>query len=355
METRPFSSQRLFWLLQIGGWLLVTPFAVSVSALVFQHPGMIIVFGVLRQAFGFGLTLGLWWLYRRWPVANFKLTPHAWKIVLACILAAVADMLLTDAVHFALALPPIPPFVEHGTLFSRLALYVAWSALYFVIRQEIESRETALRLARAEATNREAELQLLRAQVNPHFLLNALSTIIGEAEENPAAVISTTHAVADYLRYSLGQRTHRARLGAELDAMGHYLAVEAAHLRNHGLDWKIEVGDDARGALTPTALVQPLVENAIKYGIRSSARPLRLRIQAAIREDMLEVVVANTGEWLQRKPGEKARDSTGIGLNNVRRRVILLCGERSSLEVSTPPGWVRIEVRLPFEPAPADA
>ena len=351
----PRASPQLFWLLQIGGWLLLIPIAISVTVLVFRDPGTIILIGVIRQFIGFGLTLGLWRLYRRWPAADFKLTRHAWQITLACIGAVLADVLLVALLHRLLELPPIPVFVERGAMFSRLALYVMWSALYFVIRQELETRETALRLARAEAANREAELQLLRAQVNPHFLLNALSTIIGEAERDPAAVIDTTHAVADYLRYSLGQRNHRARLGDEFDAMAHYLAVEAAHLRSHGLDWKIEAGDDARGALAPTALIQPLVENAIKYGLRSSPRPLRLRIRAEVREDMLQVSVENTGEWLQRQPGEEARDSTGIGLNNVRRRVVLLCGETADLEVATPPGAVRVDVRLPFVPAAAGA
>lgn len=353
MHDSPRASRQLFWLLQTGGWLLLIPLAISVTVLVFRDPGTIILIGVIRQVIGFGLTLGLWRFYRRWPAAGFKLTRHAWQIALACIGAVAADVLIIALLHWLLELPPIPVFVERGAMFSRLALYVMWSALYFVIRQELETRETALRLARAEAANREAELQLLRAQVNPHFLLNALSTIIGEAERNPAAVIDTTHAVADYLRYSLGQRSHRARLGDELDAMGHYLVVEAAHLRSHGLDWKIEAGDDARAALAPTALVQPLVENAIKYGLRSSPRPLRLRIQAAVREGLLHVAVENSGEWFQRLPGEEARDSTGIGLNNVRRRVTLLCGERASLEVTTPPGAVRVEVRLPFETAPA--
>ena len=95
------------------------------------------------------------------------------------------------------------------------------------------------------------------------------------------------------------------------------------------------------------------MENALKYGLRSS--PRRLRIRAEVREDMLHVSVENTGEWLQRQPGEEARDSTGIGLNNVRRRVVLLCGETADLAVATPPGAVRVDVRLPFVPAAADA
>lgn len=349
VESSSRSPQHLFWLLQIGGWLLIMPLSASVAALVFRDPGSIILFGVLRQAFGFGLTLALWSFYRRWPAASFHLTRHAWQIALACVLIALADVLVTGLVHHLLALPPIPAFVERGTVFSRLALYVAWSALYFVIRQELESRSTELRLARAEAANREAELQRLRAQVNPHFLFNALGSIIALAETNPAAVAATTRAVADYLRYSLSQGSHQAPLGEELAAMSSYLQVESAGQAGR-LEWNIDASDAARLAKVPTALVQPLIENALKYGLRTSAPPLRLRVQARVEATELVVVVENSGTWITRAPGEQPRDSTGIGLANLRRRLELLCSPAARLETSEAAGLVRVEVRLPFVP-----
>jgi hypothetical protein len=350
VESRPRSPHRLFWLLQTGGWLLVLPFAISICALVFDDLRSVVVFGVLRQVFGFGLTLGLWQLYRRWPAANFKLTPHAWKIMLACLAAGLVDVFLMDLGHRLLALPPIPTFIERGTLFSRLALYVAWSALYFVIRQELEARGTELRLARAEAANREAELQRLRAQVNPHFLFNALGSIIAQAETNPAAVVPTTHAVADYLRYSLSHGTHQGPLGEELAAMASYLQVESAGVGPERIAWSIEATDDARLATVPTALVQPLIENALKYGLRSSPPPMKLRVAARVESGEVIVTVENSGHWITRAPGEKARDSTGIGLANVRRRLELLCGPTARLDTETAGGQVRAVVRLPFVP-----
>lgn len=348
MEIRSRPPQHLFWLLQIGGWLLLIPVSASIAALVFRDPGSTILFGVLRQVFGFGLTLGLWAFYRRWPASNFQITRHAWQIALACVAAAITDVLITDLIHRALALPPIPAFVGRGAVFSRLALYVAWSALYFVIRQELESRSTELRLARAEAANREAELQRLRAQVNPHFLFNALGSIIALAETNPAAVAATTRAVADYLRYSLSQGAHQAPLGEELAAMASYLQVENAGQGAGRLEWSIDASDAARLATVPTALVQPLIENALKYGFRTSPFPLRLRVEARVEAGQLVVVVENSGTWLTREPGEKARDSTGIGLANLRRRLELLCSPAARLDTFKETDRVRIEVRLPF-------
>ncbi len=338
----------MFWLLQAGGWLLVIPVTASMAFLVFSDPGTLFLFSVVRQVFGFGLTLALWRLYQRWPAASFRLSRHAWKIVLGCIAASAVDSLLTEGWLRAFHLPALPALVERGTLFSRLALYVAWSALYFAIRQELETRNTELRLARAEAANREAELQRLRAQMNPHFLFNALGSIISQAETNPGAVADTTHAVADYLRYSLAHSSNEAPLGEELAAMASYLHVENASQGPERLQWSIDASDAARLAIVPTALVQPLIENALKYGFRTSPPPLRLRVHARVEATELILIVENSGTWITREPGEKARDSTGIGLANLRRRLELLCKPAARLETIKDPAFVRIEVKLPF-------
>ena len=354
MAARTSSQHQPFWYLQIGGWLLLTPLFAGAAVLVYPEPRTGLILGISRQAIGFVVTLGMWRIYRRWPSPNFKLARHAWMIVLCCLLATAVDELVAEVVSHAISLVPPPEMLQRGALILRFALYGAWSALYFAIRQELAARAARLRLARAEAASREAELYLLRAQINPHFLFNALNTIVAEAEGNPA-VGDVAHAVADYLRYSLRLGVHHAPLGDELNALGNYLNVERAHHGRQRLEWQIDCTDEARMALAPTALVQPLVENAIKYGLRTSPLPLRLRIHARLQDGALQVAVENSGAWVTRQPGEEARDSTGIGLNNLRRRLALLYGEAAQLEVATPPGAVRVEVRVPAVPPAPDA
>ncbi len=323
------------------------PFLTFAVMIVFQDRNTAIFIGILRQVIGFFLTLGLWKIYQRWPSDKFSFVSRAWQIALCCLVATGIDVALAEMARNLVKLPELPELALVGSLFLRTAIYVAWSALYFVIRQELAAHDTALRLARLEAANREAELQLLRAQMNPHFIFNALNSIIGEAADNPAAVIETTHAVADYLRYSLSQRSHRAPLGNELAAMTSYLHVERSNYGEKRLVWEINATDEARVALAPTALIQPLIENAIKYGIRTSPSPLQLRVNATVENDELLITVENSGRWIARTPGE-APDSTGIGLNNVRRRLSLLCGDHARLSVQTPNGCVQVQARLPL-------
>jgi hypothetical protein len=348
------SRSRLFWQLQISSWLALIPFFTGMAITIFDDVRLALFVGVVRQVVGFCLTLVLWRIYRRWPADKFQIGQHAWRVGLWCLAATAADLFLSNAVMQLTEITPFTALEYYGSLFIRFALYLAWSAFYFVIRQELSTRETQLRLARAEAENREAELQLLRAQMNPHFIFNALNTIICEAEDNPPAVVDTTHAVADYLRFSLSQNSHQARLGHELTAMSNYLRVERASHGAHRFEWAIDATEQARLALAPTALVQPLIENAIKYGFRTSPLPLRVRISARVDGPTLEVSVENTGEWRERAPGTDDPQSHGIGLSNLQRRLSLLYGDTAHFSVLHPPGLVRIVVRLPFVVAPVD-
>lgn len=327
------------------------PIATSVAMAIFPDTSSVLLLGVGRQLIGFALSLGLWQLYRRWPARGFKLHPHLLSVVTICLLASGVDALLTETAARLFGLPAFPLMARVGALLFRFGVYLVWSAFYFVIRQEYSAHATALRLAREETLRKEAELHALRAQVNPHFLFNALGTIIGLAEHNPAAVAETTHAVADYLRYSLHHGTHFAPLGDELDAMANYLRVE--HLQHAGrIHWTITADDATRATPTPTAVVQPLVENAIKYGLTTSGQPLHLAIHARIEAREVRIAVTNSGTWRERLPGQSDPKSTGIGLNNLRRRLTLLCGESARLEVSTPPGHVCVEIRLPQPTTP---
>jgi LytS/YehU family sensor histidine kinase len=309
----------------------------------------VVLAGVLRQLVGFILSLGLWTLYRRWPARDFTLQHHAVTIAAACAAVTIVDLATMEALRRFLGVAPLPDVVFHGVWMMRGAIYVAWTALYFLIRHQIEAQETEWRHAQAEEALREAELLQLRAQMNPHFLFNALNTIIAQAEDNPKGVVETTHAVADYLRYSLSHSSHHAPLGAELDAMRNYLQVESIVHGPRRIEWSIDASVEARRAVTPTALVQPLLENAIKYGLRTSPRPLQIRVSARVEGGRMVIAVENSGTWVESDSKGSRRDSTGVGLENLRRRLELLYPDDARLVTHRTDGWVSVEVNLPFQ------
>jgi len=352
MDIATASRRRLFWTLQIGGWAALVPFLLTLNLYLGHPPALAILLGVGRQAIGFLLSLGLWRIYRRWtepdqfPVRRGVLA--ALLVVATVSIDFVLLELLRVGLHIGFESPPSQIFQVFYS-FGRFFPYIGWTVLYFSLRRFLDRRDRDLRLSRAETLAREAELQVLRAQLNPHFLFNALNSIVAEADDNPARVKAITLSLSEMLRFSLSQREHFAPLGQELAAIENYLEVESARFEAR-LDWRLEVAPDAWAQVVPTALLLPLVENAIKYGLASGPPPLRLRIGADVREDVLVAFAENSGAWVE--PQHRSRESTGIGLANLRRRLALLCGPRAQVDVTFPPGHVRVEVQVPLAAAP---
>lgn len=337
------SHNRLFWQLQIGGWLLFTPLATGFALVAFKDPGTILLTGVIRQVVSFGLTLVLWLFYRRWQDENFRLKPHIVQIAFACAAVTAIDTVLVEMIRTGLGIESAGALALRGSVPLRLAIYLAWTSLYFLIRQELETRNRGLRLAQAELAAREAELASLRAQVNPHFLFNALNSILAECGNAPAAR-AITRSLADYLRAALLQRDHHAPLGDEVDAITAYLSVEQARFEEN-LVHSFAIEPAARQVRVPITVLLPLVENAMKYGMRTSPPPLRIAIRATMDDERLILSVENSGRWFEPSPG--ATDSTRIGLANLRRRLALLHGSAASLTLDHDAEHVRAVVTLP--------
>lgn len=228
---------------------------------------------VVRDGFSFVLALAMRAIYER--IYRDHKQP-AW-IIGSVVVASLTAALLQLPVFYLLG--DIFPF-EEKTLFSqsvalgifyyRTGLFMCWSLLYFGIKFFRDSIQRDLSLSRAKVARQRAELQMLRAQMNPHFLFNALATIrAGLARPGPP-LKDVVQALADYLRYSLEHRTEDfVPLGKEFDAVAAYLAVEKARFREE-MEMACRIDKSARTASCPGILLQPLVENAIKYGRQTS-------------------------------------------------------------------------------------
>lgn len=340
------SRERLFWTLHIGGWIALMPIFAAAGLLAYDLYGAIFN-AVFRQLAGFCLTLGLVRIYSRWAWEDFSLRRHGTQVVALSLAATAADLLIMEALRGAVELIAglVPPSRIHiAAGIGRFCLYAAWSALYLSLRFFFDLRDRDLRLAQAQVAARDAELQVLRAQLNPHFLFNALNSILAEADDNPARVKAITLNLSELLRFSLRQQEHFGQLGAEVAAVENYLRVESSRFEER-LDWKTEISAEARDAFVPTSLLIPLVENAIKYGLQTSPHPLRLNVSAVVRQGVLAASVENSGRWID--PDPTATRSTGIGLSNLRRRLALLCGPEARVDISFPDGSVRVDLLLP--------
>ena len=186
--------------------------------------------------------------------------------------------------------------------------------------------------------------------MQPHFLFNALTAVMAVSNDKEK-VENLTQSLADYLRFSLSKRNDDyASLGEELDALENYLHVEKIRFAEK-LQCRIDADQEARASTVPSHLVQPLLENAIKYGQQTSPMPLSIRIEARSTGDHLHLTVENTGSWVEpsASPQDQGRGTgLGMGISNLRRRLQLLTGDRATLTHELSPPWVRAMVTLPI-------
>lgn len=207
----------------------------------------------------------------------------------------------------------------------------------------------ALVTARANAELRadRTHWQMLRYQLNPHFLFNALSSLGGLVATDPRAAGRVVERLSEFCQLALkGSNDDLRTLAQEREIIRAYLDVEQA-----GAGDTLTVCFDAAPAtlscLVPPLLLQPLVENALKYGGQTSDDHLEIAITARRSADgaNLELEVANTGRWIERKNESPSRDA--VGLANVRERLARFGGDSAVLTFTQDGPWVRAQLRLP--------
>lgn len=218
---------------------------------------------------------------------------------------------------------------------SRYFFLLAWAALYLAISYASETREAERRVAAFAQTAKEAEIRALRYQVNPHFLfntLNSLSSLVmtGRTGEAEAMIMN----LSTFYRTSLsGDPMDDVPLAEEVRLQRLYLDIEAVRFPER-LKTEIDVPEDLMQLCVPGLILQPLVENAIKYGVSKANRPVTISITARSERGKLVLTVADDGKG----PGESAEHGTGVGLANVRDRLQARFGSKAGLVTHTPKG-----------------
>lgn len=335
-----------FWLLQIGGW--------SVYALdrYLSEQRFSRVY-VIYICVAFALTAlllrpiyrALWRRTRSLPIIGVT------AIVTSC--GAGFLWLVVSRVVFLVAgirqrpIGSLPEYLAetfHYTLVHHKPfLFLSWSAIYFAIKYWDDARQRERDALIASAAAREAELKMLRYQLNPHFLFNSLNSAAALAKSDPQRAERMLTQLSDFLRYALASaRPPDVSLREELEAIRAYLAIESIRYEEK-LNVRTDIDAEAESFRVPSFLLLPLVENAVKYGMASSAPPLLLDITARVDTNgTLRLEVVHTGRW-QESPAARG---AGVGLENVQQRLTAAFGAGQRLEVFEQGGRVHAVIEL---------
>ena len=257
-----------------------------------------------------------------------------------------AGVRLVDWCRGADAMAVVPTY-PYGISYRVMVLGVGM-LLFALGSQWQRMKSLELRTAEAEAALRTSELQRLEAQLQPHFLFNALTAVLA-CRHDPEAVASVTIGLSEHLRFCLSRQGVLEPLSREIDALEHYLAVQRARFGRR-LDCRLDCTAEARELLVPPAIVEPLLDNALKHGAITSLDPLRIVVDCRREGSALVVTVDNSGTWIE--PGADGR--RGTGLANLRKRLDLLDYPEAALESGPASEGVRASLRLPLAP-PAGA
>jgi two-component system LytT family sensor kinase len=335
---------RLYWICQAAGWgsfvLYTLGFYFAFAAARWEVVASIVAIDggvcpwlthVLRA-----------WIHRRsWTQRSLRhLLPRVTAAALM-LAAGVAGLVLV----VAQLIPDNEGFDGTGAFWmfvTFLWAFSGWLLIYFAVhaRRQRDARELELSL---DARN--AQLDLLRAQVNPHFLFNCLNSLRALITENPERASSMVTSLSDLLRYSLqSERAHTVRLADELAIVDEYVSLERVRFEDR-LRFERALDPAALDVRVPPMLVQTLVENAVKHGIGDLPQGGLVRVRAAVSGRRMTISVSNTGTM------HIAHNPYGHGLRNTMERLRLLYGDRASFSLDDVSGETVATVTVPLEHA----
>ncbi|MFT4025697.1 MAG: histidine kinase [Novosphingobium sp.] len=354
------NKNQAFWRLQVLGWGGAFVLR-AVSSLANTQPISFLVLILIATVTGFSISLLLSVLYRilitQRPLITWGLTAVALPVAVgfyAFIDAWVIQLYRTDtAASFAQLLI--------GVFYLDLTLLGAWTALYYAVNFFLQVEEQNDQLMRLENQATSAQLAMLRYQLNPHFLfntLNSISTLVLLKQTEPANAMLSR--LSSFLRYTLiNEPTAQVTVAQEVETLKLYLDIELMRFEER-LRTTFNIDPASEQALLPSLLLQPLVENAIKYAVTPQESGAEITISTQLVGQNLRITVSDTGPGLQ-SGGDDNRVSgvsfdggepvsTGVGLANIRDRLAQAYGDQHRFDtIDAPEGGFAVVIEIPFE------
>ena len=353
------NKNKAFWRLQLAGWggaMLLR----AMSSLANAQPLSFFVLIVIETITGFSISLILAVIYRQLIARRPLVT---WGVSMLALPLAVSLYAFIDS--WVIGLYRSDPAVSFAQLFIGVfyldgTLLGSWSALYYATNFFLQIEEQSDQMLRLESQAASAQLAMLRYQLNPHFLfntLNSISTLVLLKQTEPANAMLSR--LSSFLRYTLiNEPTGRVTVAQEVETLKLYLDIERMRFEER-LRTIFHIDPASSGALLPSLLLQPLVENAIKYAVTPQESGAEITISTQVLGPNLRITVSDTGPGVQDEGeqrltgvGYDGREqvSTGVGLANIRDRLAQAYGDAHRFETLAPPeGGFAVNIELPFE------
>jgi sensor histidine kinase YesM len=347
-------KNRAFWFLQSLGWTGYF-FLRSLSGFANSMGAMWIIHTALLTATGYSLTLLMGALFRR--LIKMRVVWTAVLSLFAVIVAAMAFSVIETWSYATFLKPDSRPagFEYLGAILLNFALLAAWAALYYGINYYILLEEQINQRERLESQASSAQLAMLRYQLNPHFLFNTLNSIstlvLLKQTERANAMLAR---LSSFLRYTLANESSaKVTLAQEVETLKLYLEIEKMRFEDR-MRPHFRIEGETIGARLPSLLLQPLIENAIKYAVTPSEDGADIWITAAREGSAVRIEVADSGGD-SASAEMSATQSTGVGLANIRERLQQAYGNAHGFTTKkNEHGGFSVIIEIPYESGDED-
>lgn len=350
LTSKPFfiDKNRVFWILQSVGWSGY--FSLRALGGIANNMGpLFILQTAIATATGYCLTLIMATIFHQIIDRSPRVTwgGSVTVVLIASTIFSFIEVWAFTAFYRSGEMPSGLQFF--GAILLDFTLLIAWSGLYYGINFYSLIEEQNDQLLRLETQSSAAQLAMLRYQLNPHFLFNTLNSIstlvLLKQTERANAMLSRLSA---FLRYTLANEpTAHVPLAQEAETLKLYLEIERMRFEDR-LRPAFDIDPRVTRARLPSLLLQPLVENAIKYAVTPQEGGAEIRISAQQIGNRVQIAVSDTGPGLQENAIAR-QGSTGVGLANIRDRLVQAFGEEQRFDIeSNEDGGFRVLIEIPL-------
>jgi two-component system LytT family sensor kinase len=344
----PFLKKKQYLLVYILVWIILAIVQMSIEHLIFDQDLEIVGTASFIICF-FHVVYGLiiWFPVRFNPLNNNKIINSITNIF-ATGTTALAVWVLLPYIILKSIFPLNNEFLGYfdysfaARIIIEFLFFIILILIYYVVIYSENLREKISNETRLKMLVRDAELNILKSQINPHFLFNALNSISFLIKKAPDSAREMVIKLSEFLRYSLKYKENdMTSLEEELDNVDRYLVIEKVRFGDK-LIYQKEVDNELLKILVPNMIFQPLIENALKHGVYESTSPIHIFLIASRKNDFLEVKIKNDFD-----PKSKTKKGAGIGLKNIKERLALIYSNQSSLNVLAEKSKFEVILKIP--------
>lgn len=341
----------IFWVLQFLGWGFINLLSIFIIKKVSLE---LVIYSIIAGMFIgiFSTSLLRWYLKRKVQFNDFGLN-EILKIAMSFLVTSALFAAMNYSFGYLYAHYG-PSFTEEELqffknydgfwiqAFNALFLIGAWLVTYLVIKLLLKLNKDRIERLQLNTSLKQAQLNTLKGQINPHFMFNSLNNIRGLMLEDVEKSREMLTKLSEMLRYSLTKNSMNGiAVGEELEMVDNYIALAKIQFEKR-LEFVKNIDPEVLELQIPPMIIQLLVENAAKHGISNLRDGGKIHLNIQSGNDELEIVVSNTGKL------QISKGSTQLGLNNIRQRLNLLYGDRASFDLNEKDGEVVATIKIPL-------